>query len=309
MYYWIQAGFELRGDVKRVATEQLDLACAQLGDAAPDPHEAVHECRRALRRLRALLALFHQALGTGYDELRAPYRSCTRALSGLRDAHALVETLRRVRRREGSDLTPELFESLATRLRLRRDRALETAAPDRAAMRRMLSHARRQLVLWIPRASIDVLRKGLVRRYKRARKAMHGVVRRRGMEATHALRRRSRELGLDYLLLQSVFPDLPKTGIRRAHKIAQLLGRERELLQLRRMVRRMRHRAADRDAIAAFARRLDASRDALHARALVLAAKVYDERPRRFQRHLAGLEAPKPAPATGALRPPGASPP
>ena len=63
MYYWIQAGYETAGDVKRVASEQLDIVCAKVLDGSSDPHEAVHEARRALRRLRALLGLIQHDLG------------------------------------------------------------------------------------------------------------------------------------------------------------------------------------------------------------------------------------------------------
>jgi len=296
MYYWIQAGFELRGDVKRVADEQFELLHQHLFDPAPDPHEAVHEGRRALRRLRALLALFQDELGSGYDNLREPYRSCTRALSSLRDAHALVETLGRVRRREGARLGVTLWASLDQRLRARRDRLLETAAPDRASMRRVLGRAKRQLSVWTSRADLDVLRKGLKRRYRRGRRALRRAEASRRMDAMHALRRRSRELGLDYVLLQSLFPNLELSGIRRAHRVAQLLGRERELHQLRGIVRRMRHAPAERPAIDRFADNLDASARDLHERALRLAGKVYEQGAARFALHLEELAAPQPAP-------------
>jgi hypothetical protein len=277
MYYWIQAGFELRGDVRRVADEQFELLRRHLFDPAPDPHEAVHEARRALRRLRALLALFQDEVGSEYDNLREPYRSCTRALSGLRDAHALVETLARARRREGGRLGVMLWGSLDERLRARRDRLLETATPDRASMRRVLDRAKRQLALWTARADLDVLRHGLKRRYRRGRKALRRAQDSRRMDAMHALRRRSRELGLDYALLQSLFPNLEQSGIRRAHRVAQLLGRERELLQLRGIVRRMRHAARRAPAIDRFTGNLAASAHEFHERALRLAAKVYEQ--------------------------------
>ena len=139
MYYWIQAGFELRGDVRRVADEQFELLRRHLFDPAPDPHEAVHEARRALRRLRALLALFQDEVGSEYDNLREPYRSCTRALSGLRDAHALVETLARARRREGGRLGVMLWGAAAAQwLQSRRSDWLQGALPRAAGVLALL---------------------------------------------------------------------------------------------------------------------------------------------------------------------------
>jgi CHAD domain-containing protein len=257
MYYWIQAGFELREDVKRVASEQFDQLRQHLTASAPDPHEAVHEARRTLRRLRALLALFRAALGPEYENLRAPYRGCTRALSALRDAQAVLEALHRVLRKDPTLLGQELADEIGQRLVHRRDRLLASAAPDYGAIRRVLRRAERQLPQWTSRASLEVLRQGLKRRYADARRALRHAQQRRGMDATHTLRRRSRELGLQYALLQSVFPSLPESGIRRAHDVAQLLGRERELLLLRRVLGRMRHAPSRRRAVAQFKSRLD----------------------------------------------------
>jgi hypothetical protein len=292
MYYWIQAGFELREDIKRVASEQFELLRLHLSPRAPDPHEAVHEARRALRRLRALLVLLRAELGPEYENLRAPYRSCTRALSTLRDAHAVVEVLNRLLRKDPALLGDRLAAEIAERLVQRRDRLLASASPDYAAMRRVLRRAERQLPLWTSRASLDVLRQGLRRRYSDGRKALRNAQRRRGMEATHKLRRRSRELGLHYTLLQSVFPALPESGIRRAHDVAQLLGRERELLLLSRVLGRMRHAPGRRAAIGRFRSRLDDLRTELHARAGRLAEKVYRDRPRRFAQCLEQLAVP-----------------
>ena len=289
MYYWIQAGFELRGDVRRIAIEQLDLLRHHLSPAAPDPNESVHEARRALRRLRALLVLFRDELGAAYEGARAPYRACTQALSKQRDAQALVEALRRAREAHPGALPASLYRELDARLRQRRDRRLATTGPDRPAMRRVLSRARRQLDAWTSRASIELLRHGLKRRYRRGREALSRADHRDLIEATHELRRRSRELGLHYQLLQSLFPGLTRSGIRRAHKLAALLGRERELRQLRQALRRMTHDSKRQPTVARLLARLETERARRHEEALGLARRVYDVRPARFARHLEDL--------------------
>ncbi|HEY0506205.1 MAG TPA: CHAD domain-containing protein [Lysobacter sp.] len=80
------------------AAGELDAARAAL--AGDDLHEGVHQARKALRRARAALALGDGILGPGAGLIDRELREINEGLSTLRDAHALVETLDRLIRRE-----------------------------------------------------------------------------------------------------------------------------------------------------------------------------------------------------------------
>ncbi len=77
---------------------QIDAAQESLGD--PDLHEGIHLARKAVRRARAVLALGNGLLGPGAGMIDRELRGLNRGLSTLRDAHALVELLERLLRRE-----------------------------------------------------------------------------------------------------------------------------------------------------------------------------------------------------------------
>jgi CHAD domain-containing protein len=82
--------------LKRMAGEQLDLAIEELSQsngAAPS-EKAVHETRKALKRLRAMLRLLESALGEEAVALEtAVLREVAAALSGARDAEVMLGTL------------------------------------------------------------------------------------------------------------------------------------------------------------------------------------------------------------------------
>ena len=80
---------------------ELDLAHQALGD--PDLHEGVHQARKAIRRARAVLAMGDGLLGPGAGLVDRELRTLNDGLSNLRDAHALVEVLDRLLRRERRD--------------------------------------------------------------------------------------------------------------------------------------------------------------------------------------------------------------
>lgn len=86
---------------------QIDAALEALGD--PDVHEGVHLGRKAIRRGRAVLAMGDGLLGPGAGLIDRELRALNRGLSTLRDAHALVELLDRLLRRERKDDVREVL--------------------------------------------------------------------------------------------------------------------------------------------------------------------------------------------------------
>lgn len=81
-------------DLRAAVLDRLDRSAAWLRDASLDPAWVVHEVRKDLKRVRALLRLAGLALPTRKAEKDCA--SAARELSGLRDADALLETLDRL---------------------------------------------------------------------------------------------------------------------------------------------------------------------------------------------------------------------
>ncbi|QSX74151.1 CHAD domain-containing protein [Lysobacter arenosi] len=91
------------------ALAELEAAVEALGQAGDDIHEGIHRARKGLRRVRATLALGDGILGPGVTLIDREIKHLNTGLSGLRDAHALVETLGRMHKRARKDDTRQLF--------------------------------------------------------------------------------------------------------------------------------------------------------------------------------------------------------
>ena len=78
--------------VRRVARGQLDLATEALEDgSAQNRDEAVHEARKALKRLRALVRVARDELGDDvYRRENVAFRDAGRKLAGSRDAAVVI---------------------------------------------------------------------------------------------------------------------------------------------------------------------------------------------------------------------------
>jgi hypothetical protein len=102
------AGEPLADGLRRMAVAQLDLAIELLGGGADE--RAVHETRKAIKRLRALLRVLRGELGErAYERENAALRGIARSLSQARDTAVMLATLdalierhpRRLARRRG----------------------------------------------------------------------------------------------------------------------------------------------------------------------------------------------------------------
>lgn len=74
-------------------------------------HAGIHQARKSIRRVRAMLALCGTTLGPGSALVDRQLRRLNRQLSPLRDAHALVETLDRLALKPRNPQTREALAS------------------------------------------------------------------------------------------------------------------------------------------------------------------------------------------------------
>src|SRR6478609_6021350 len=88
-------------EVRRVALEQIDIAEEKLA-SKDDVASAIHDARRCLKRLRALIRLVRPALGDGvYRRESESVASTGRLLAGVRDVHVMRLTAAKLESRFG----------------------------------------------------------------------------------------------------------------------------------------------------------------------------------------------------------------
>jgi CHAD domain-containing protein len=128
--------------LRRIALAQLDIAIEALRQdgGGRSPEQRVHEARKALKRLRALLRLLRARLGeTTYERDSGAVRDAGKRLARARDAAVLHDTL------EG--LLARHPRKLAKRGGVRRLRAQLRAERDGAAARTLSDGATRSAAL------------------------------------------------------------------------------------------------------------------------------------------------------------------
>ena len=197
--------------IRRIMDEQIVRAREELGDASQPLARRVHDARKRLKETRALLQLVRGPLGLQFPEESKAFRDAGRALSGPRDAEAVLEALEKLK--DSASLSPATERSVHSWLAARRDAipaaALEASVSDVLAR---LNIARARLDFWPPfDDSFETIATGLLRTYRDGRRAMRTALAGGMPRQYHDWRKRAKEHWYHAQLLRNVWPPLMKS--------------------------------------------------------------------------------------------------
>jgi CHAD domain-containing protein len=278
-----------REGITRITRGQLELAIALIEGREGEGPKAIHEARKTLKRLRAVLRLCRGYLGKErFRQENIILRDAGRALSGARDAQVLIETLDGLR----EPLAEELPDGIWSRFRetlIADARALgEADDSERANVVSALEGIRARVELWeLPDdGGPEALAPGLQRIYANARRARRRARDHTAPETLHELRKRTKDLWHSAQLLDQVCPKRIAKLRRRAHKLADVLGEDHDLAVL------MDHAGARPEAFESgefelLRALIERRRRVLGADALARAGTLYRRKPRKLLRRLA----------------------
>jgi CHAD domain-containing protein len=276
--------------MRRIARGQLDAGIEELaGQPNRRLDEAVHETRKRLKRLRAVLRLERSAIGAEiYRRENAAFRDLGKRLSAPRDAMVLIETLDELTDRFGDELPPDATGPLRARFEQMHKRALTSLRRDEAtleAVRGELEEARERSAAWtFDAGGVEGLRPGLESIYRRGRRSMRAAAEQPSDERLHEWRKRSKDLWHAVQILRPAAPKRMNKLAKRAHRLSDLLGDDHDLAVLRAQVERASgsfEREASRTALVAV---IDRRRLVLQSDAFKLGAKIYEASPKSFGR-------------------------
>jgi CHAD domain-containing protein len=283
-------GEDAADGVRRVAREQLDLVAEQL-DAGTGPRGdldgAVHETRKAFKRLRALVRVSRDALGDeAYRRENTIFRDAGRRLSGPRDAAVMVQTLDALTARYRDELGDDAFAGLRTALAAEAAAASRELADDRATVDEVegaLEAARRRIGGWpLPDdGGLAMLEPGFERIYRRGRRALKAARKDPDTESLHELRKRGKDLWHAAQVLRPAAPKPMKKLARGAHALSDLVGDDHDLAVLRAAARERRAALAPGE-LALLEALVARRRRRLQRKALARGKRLYARKPARL---------------------------
>lgn len=223
---------------KRIAREQIERAQSQLKGPG-DPIVAVHETRKSLKRLRALVRLIRPALGeSAFHQENAQLREIARILSGARDRHVLLETVAKLEA-ASSLVRKGLGQSMREALNITNGEhgPVVEAADMRQAQARLAEAKKRFARLHLAGHGFPIIGPGLEASYRRARRAFRAAYIELTDEAFHEWRKGTQQHWRHMLLFSRAWPGALASRGSEARSLSQLLGDDHDLALLVAFVR------------------------------------------------------------------------
>jgi len=275
----------LAAGLQRLSLEQLDYAINALETMRIDI--GIHEARKALRTVRAVLRLVRDPLGDPvYRTENVALRDAGRLIGGSRDATVMVEAVAGLSYLYRDVLTPEAFDTLRAHL-LERDKLIRRRVSE-ARLEEVvdvLTSVHRRFAVW-PTNTLDEgfteVSGGLLRVYRRGRNRMLDAYREGTAEAFHAWRKRVRYLRFQMALFEGMWPELQRGIVKNLSYLAEVLGAEHDLAELHRLLSEEPEMLPDENARHLLQGLLVQNRSRLQEAARPIGARLYAEGPSEF---------------------------
>ncbi len=284
MAYRFKLKESLSRGVRRVGSEQFELAEGHLRDAA-DPVSSIHETRKCVKRLRALLRLVRAGIGEKpYQHENGELQQIGRLLSPARDREVMHQTLAKLETRLSGNR-----RIIADRLREHLGQAalLETDEVRGKVLSSLARAKRRFAQIKVQNGGFEVVEAGLHATYRKGRRALAQAQMEPGDDAFHDLRKSVQQHWRQMLLVSRAWPEMCRARASAARDIAQILGEEHDHAVLVAFADTHRNNGLASEEIDIIHQDCRARQLELRNLALPMARRLFAERPRRFAHQMA----------------------
>lgn len=268
---------------RRIAREQFAIAQRELGEAALSP-PAIHSCRKAIKRLRALVRCAAPALGSSIARKHdKALRDIGRMLSSRRDSDVGLETVAKLEAHFGTEAVAVL-RPLRSFLEANRAAAAQqlTAETLSDVGYRLATAARSMDKSRLNGRGMANIFKGVEQNYQHGRRKLKTAYASPSDDNIHDLRKAVQAHWRQMALLSRAWPEAFGARVEAARDLSQLLGDDHDLSLLKQAATNLP--AADTHLICQLCdKRQMQLRDIAHHRAV----RLFCEKPRPFVARIA----------------------
>jgi CHAD domain-containing protein len=287
MAYRFKAGKSVAENIRRIAAEETADAVKQLGRSGTKQRdEAIHEARKAVKKLRGLLRLVRPCLETYGEENRA-LRDIGRGLSALRDTGAIIETFNSVIKENAAAWKPASAAAIRNGLRAKKREKEKELIPARVmneariAIRRFGQRAEK----WqLADSGFEMLAPGLHTTYQDGRRAMRLAADAGDPVLFHGWRKRAKDHWYHVRLLNDIWVGTRESRENALHDLETSLGEDHNLVVLCEQLRTEPSRFGGEETVGLFVAAAKAKQKELRQKALEVGARLYEQKPKLLVR-------------------------
>lgn len=291
MPYRLSSKKRLPKALRNTILAQIDDAIMALTDPSIGRPERIHQARKHLKKIRAVLRLIKPTLAkTAYEAERRFYRELGRELAAARDADVLRERFEELVQGSTRDLAMPAIDRLRSALADQQARAAGASEDAEGAVREVIAHLRdgRQRVSDWPLRGCDA--KAVARRFQRIHhhgfEAMNEALAHQTSEHYHGWRKRVKDHWYHVRLLEAAWPKVMRKRRKTLKSLADVLGEEHDLAMLRQWLRSRRDPVSRAEAVDTFLEEIAERQALLRARAEPLGRDLFADAPKKLWHHV-----------------------
>lgn len=288
MAYRLKPGRQISRSVRAIGTDQIDRVLAKFS-AKNGRGTAVHDARKAMKRLRALLHLIKPAMAKGaFASNEARIKMIARSLSGARDAQAMLETVHKLETLDGAANVAPVSAALRAHLQAKcaeAERGLDGSGANQ--LRKLLKEAKGSFAqLSLEQDEFAVVAATLEKDYRKARHAFSRAYRLGEDEAFHEWRKYVQRHWRQLLLVAPSWPKAIRPHVALARNLSEILGEDHDLSVLAGIVKTQGDELGASDAIEAYLSLCRTRQAELRKIAHDLGARLLAEKPGSLSRRI-----------------------
>lgn len=293
MAYRLKSDESVSEGIRRIAGEQLDRAIQHLESQEGSRDKHVHEARKSMKRMRALLRLVREEIGAGICRRENDcFRDVGLQLAGMRDATVLINSLGELVAKAGKGMRRDRFATVHKWLVERRESAYQPPPEEGDGMRSVVDElrwARARVAEWpLAHDGWKGLEGGLQQVYARGRSQFERVCVQAEEELFHDWRKWAKYLWYHTQLLREIWPPLMDVMAGELDELGEVLGQDHDLSVLRSTVLSQMDRPIRATTLQALLELIEERQEQLRDRAEGIGRRAYVERPRDFTRRMCG---------------------
>ena len=304
MAYHFKSDESVPKALRRIVSEELESAVGQLTSGVhADWDEAIHEARKSVKKIRAVLRLAESDLGDIFAVENVRLRDIGRKLSEFRDAGAMIEALDGLIEKYREELGKQTFASVRRGLVTRKgafERTAETERLLRGLAARLRNIGKRAEDWPLRHDGFSAIEPGLRKSFRRGKRALARVLEDSAPENFHEWRKRVKDHWYHVRLLDSLWPEMMQARAKELKDLETRLGDDHNLVVLREKILAEPDFYGSRRTVTAFIACVDRYQETLREDAVKLGARFYAEKPGGLSERMERLwrvwqEKPKPA--------------
>jgi CHAD domain-containing protein len=292
MPYRLEREETVSAGLKRVVCEQIESASDRLsGKNETSRDEAIHSARKSIKKVRATLRLARRDMGESPRE-HARLRDTAARISEFRDALVVIATFDELKKKYRREAGGTKLRSIRAGLTRRRREASseEDTGPVVKAAAEALQKTSKRVAKWrLKSEGFAAIAPGLEETYRAGRRALAAARKDGSAEKLHQLRKRVKDHWYHVRLLEGLWAEMMDAYEKSLKDLEDWLGEDHNLTVLRDKIAVEPGFYGKQPDVALAFDLISRCQKELREKALPLAERIYEEKPREFTRRIKRL--------------------